>query len=176
MNRALGFALIAFSIPAFPQAPKATHQLTKNERLAIPIKWNATSQRMFKDSEVNMTFNLSTSWIPGPDHKGMLRYKMEVAPQKPPVYKEQPISNLYSPDAIEKLVNRAHNCVISVDFYDADEFILRRIDIPFSFGVDSSAKIVALIANDFTQMDAGDYKKLVDKGHWAVSWNCDPLP
>ena len=178
MNRALGFAIIALSIPAFPQAQKATgkatYQLTENERLAIPVQWDAASERMFKDSQVNLVFNLTTSWIPGPGHKGMFRYRMGIARQKPPAPIEQSVSDLYTPEAIEKLLTRTHECTISVDFYDTDDFILRRIDVPFSFGIDSSARVVGLVANDFVQMDADEYKKLV-VGRWAVSWLCDPL-
>jgi hypothetical protein len=175
MNSALlAVALIVLPISAGPQSPKAPHRLSEIERLAVPVKWNDTSQRMFNDSEVSMKFTLSTSWISGPDNKGMLRYKMSAAPVKPPIDDERSNSDPYSPGGIATIVNRAHGCVISVDFYDADEFILRRIDIPFSFGIDSSARVIALIANDFVEMKANEYQKIVEKGLWAISWNCEP--
>jgi hypothetical protein len=177
MHRALWLALIALAIPVFPQAQnpsrKAARQPTANELLAVPLEWNANSERLFKDSPVILFFDLTTSWIPGPDHKGMMRYRMSVAPKKPSSLAEQTDPDLYGPDAIEKLLKRTHECVISVDFYDADKFILRRIDMPFSFGIDGSARVIALMANNFVQMDADEYKK-VSVGSWAVSWLCDP--
>jgi hypothetical protein len=179
MNRSLGFALIAFSIAAFPQSQKSTgkttYQLTENQRLAVPVIWDAETVRIFKDSELNMTFHLTTSWIPGPDHKGMFRYKMGASPEKLPLKTQLANPDLYSPEAIEKLLKRTHECIISVDLFDMDGFVLRRFDVPFSFGVDGSAKIVGLTANDFIQMSADEYKNVTAKGGWSVSWLCDPL-
>ncbi len=185
MNRVLAFVLLTFSAIAFAQAPERrtepttgnTHKkLTQNELLAVPNDWNDYSARMFQDSTMVMVFTLTTSWIPGPDHKGMFRYKIGASPKKPPTLHEQlNFPELYGPDAIEKLLKRTHECVISVDLYDADGFILRRIDVPFSYGIDSSTRIVALTANNFTQMDADEYRKLVEKGSWSISWLCDPL-
>jgi len=181
MNRALVLLLIAFSIPVPAQSQKptgkATYQFTENERLEFPLIWDAETVRMFKDSEVDMKFTLTTSWIPGPDHKGMFRYKMGASPKKPPTLREQlNLPELYGPDAIEKLLKRTHDCIISVDLYDVDGFILRRFDVGFSFGTNSDAQIVGLTANNFIQMDAAEYKKLSASGAWSVGWLCDPLP
>jgi hypothetical protein len=177
MKCALIFALIAFSVPTLSQTQKATgkatYQFTENERLEFPVFWNAETVRMFKDSDVDMKYTLTTSWIPGPDHKGMFRYKMGVAPlQTPERVKDAP--ELYTPNAIENLMKRAHRCIISVDLYDVDGFIVRRFDVGFSFGTNSSAQIVGLTANDFIQMDAAEYKKLTASGAWSVGWLCDP--
>lgn len=82
---------------------------------------------------------------------------------------------LYTPDAIEKLTKRTNNCIISVDLYDVDGFMLRRSDVGFSFGTNSTARIVSLTAYNFFQMDAAEYKKLDAIGAWSVGWLCDPL-
>ena len=181
MRRAAAVALLAFSASVFAQVAqtqkatgKTTYQFTENERLEFPVFWNAETVRMFKDSEVDMKFSLTTSWIPGPDHKGMFRYKMGVAPIYPPAERERVTSELYAPDAIEKLLKRTHECIISVDLYDIDGFILRRFDVGFSFGTNSAARIVGLTANDFIQMDVAEYKKLTASGTWSVGWLCDP--
>jgi hypothetical protein len=45
-----------------------------------PTYWSANSITPFHDSDKKMSFDLVTSWIPGEDHKGMLRYRISGHP------------------------------------------------------------------------------------------------
>jgi len=129
---------------------------------------------MFQDSQVNIVFTLATSWIPGPDHKGSFRFKMMATTQRPPSTEEQEKSpELYGPEATEKLLRRAHDCLIEMELYDTDGFLLRDVAIPFSLGMGGSGKVVALSANNAVQMDAEEYKKFLF-GSWVVTWTDPP--
>lgn len=76
--------------------------------------------------------------------------------------------------AVEKLLERVHGCVISLQLYDKDGFIVRRHVVPLSMGVDSeNARLNALIANDLFQMDSQEYSNLIATGSWGIGWACD---
>src|ERR1035441_5519187 len=62
---------------------KDSKRPSQNEHLAKPIDWGEQYVRLFTDSNVLMTFKLATSWIPGQDHKGMFRYKIDISPKMP---------------------------------------------------------------------------------------------
>jgi hypothetical protein len=142
--------------------------------MAAPTEWRYFSTRMFQDSQVNIVFNLTTSWIPGPDHKGSFRFKMMATIKKPYSSEEQEKSpELYGQEATETLLRRAHECLIEMELYDTAGFILRDVPIPFSFGMGESGKVVALSANSAVQMDAEEYKKFLF-GSWVVTWTVPP--
>jgi hypothetical protein len=76
----------------------------------------------------------------------------------------------------EQLLRRVHACLITLNLYDVDGFILRRIDVPLMQGVDDNAKLSSLDANESVQMDANEYRSLLGNskasGSWNVSWAC----
>jgi hypothetical protein len=177
MNRLAVLVLLVSSSLGVTQSP--THSKTPptpstNSLLAAPMEWHYFSTRMFQDSQVNIVFNLTTSWIPGPDHKGSFRFKMTAITQKPPSAEEQDKSpELYGPEATEKLLRRVNDCLIEMELYDTDGFLLRDVPIPFSFGMGGSGKVVTLSANNAVQMDAEEYKKFLF-GSWVVTWTVPP--
>ncbi len=177
MNRVLVSMLLAFSAIAFAQAPQ--HK-SEADTLARPVDWGNYSPKLFQDLDRKITFSLRTSWIPGEKHQGMFRYIISARPDRLSI--AQMVTGGSGPDtsdSITKLVKRVHDCIITLELYDSDQFILRRIAVPFGFGVDSDANITSLYANDTVQMDMAEYKNFIGStgktGAWAVSWECDPL-
>jgi len=181
----VAIALLAFSVLISAQTPRPhsqpTHQSPSiNGLLAKPMDWNERRVRMFEDSQVTMIFTLTTSWIPGPDHKGMFRYKMSAAPDVPTALNERAkYPELAGHEGIEQFIRRVNQCVISLVLYDPDGFILRKIPIEFSFGTDENAHVVALAANDAAQMDIDEYEKLTwdpkGSGTYTINWACPEI-
>jgi hypothetical protein len=141
--------------------------------LAKPVGWESASHRLFQDDARQVTFSLMTSWIPGANHKGMLRYKLTAIPKASAGSSEdaKPADRV----ATEKFVNRVHLCSIFLNLYDHGGFILRRHEVSFAKGVDDDACSISLYANDALQMDADEYRLLVSEqagGAWGISWNC----
>lgn len=177
MNRALVSMLLTFSSIALAQAPQHRSEAAV---LARPVEWGNYSAKLFNDLDRKITFTLKTSWIPGEKHQGMLRYIISARPDRLSVLQMATGgSGPDTPDSITKLVKRVHECITTLELYDSDEFILRRIAVPFGFGVDNDANITSIYANETVQMDIDDYKHFVGStgktGGWAVSWLCDPL-
>jgi hypothetical protein len=124
-------------------AQKATQHSTTS--LAKPLDWGAYKVRLFKDDRT-VIFTLTTSWIPGENHKGMMRYKMSVRADE----SEHPIVGVLPGDearAQESLLVRVSTCYIELDLYDADQFVLRKIPVPLTRGVDTQARLTSLLAN-----------------------------
>lgn len=183
MKRTLGFALIALSMSAYSQSKmSAAHQNTSpNEALAKPLEWHEHKVRLFEDSEVSTVFTLTTSWIPGADHKGMFRYKVIAAPEIPPTLNERAkYPELSGYQGVEHFVRRMNQCLISLVLYDSDGFLLRKVPLSFALGADQDAHITALSANDATQMDADEYRKLKgdtkEAGSYSIDWACREPP
>src|SRR5262249_49564438 len=141
--------------------------------LSKPIDFGVYSARLFSEAR-KVNFSLTTSWIPGENHKGMLRYKINVAPQPT----EPPDPVLASDEDTATLMKRVHSCSIFVNLYDQDGFVLRRIHVIFDQGVDENVKLRSLYANEAVQMDAQEYRTFIGKadgteaGSWNMSWNC----
>jgi hypothetical protein len=159
-----------------PRTP-SNHQSPINELLAKPMDWHEHRARMFENSQVTMIFTLTTSWIPGPDHKGMFRYKMSAAPEVPATLNERAkYPELSGHEGVEQFIRRVNQCLISLVLYDPDGFILRKVPIEFSYGADENAHIVALTANDAVQMDVEEYNKFVwdpkGSGTYTIDWSC----
>ncbi len=142
------------------------------ELLSTPQDWRSFSAHIVPNSKVSMTFRLKTSWIPGPDHKGMLRYQLTGAPdiyatlKNPSEYPE-----VATPERIESFIKRAGNHQIQMTFYDEDEFVTRKIPIDFMFAVGEDGHITSLIANDSMEMEKEEYKKLLLGGSWQIIWS-----
>jgi hypothetical protein len=147
--------------------------------LAKPVDCGFFTARMFSDSE-KVSFALTTSWIPGEKHKGMLRYRLGVFPAHPdPPTKEG--GDAAIAESVEKLMNRVSRCSISANLYDADGFILRKVAVSLHLGFDDQARLHSLSANDSVQMDAQEYRSFIGtsegrKGSWGVEWTCGSAP
>lgn len=175
MNRLVMLLLLLSPSLVMAQAP--THKSpSSTSLLASPKDWPNFSSRMFQDAQLKIVFHLTTSWIPGPDHKGSFRFKMMAAPERAALPEEQnKPPELYGPEATASLLRRVHDCIIEIELYDSDGFILRDVPIPFSLGMGSSGNLIALSANNAVQMDAEEYRKFI-VGSWVVTWTPDPLP
>jgi hypothetical protein len=144
--------------------------------LATPMDWGFFSPPLFHDNPHQVTFQLATSWIPGENHKGMLRYKLIASPAVP----SDKNGAALDIESVGKLMERVHRCVITLNLYDKGGFLLRRHDVAFSFGVDDQVRVRSLYANDACQMDVQDYRDFVGNsagsGSWNISWDCGLNP
>lgn len=146
--------------------------------LARPTDLGSYGARMFRKDSRQVTFRLVTSWIPGENHKGMLRYKLTAVPTPSTGSSAETDDDaMNAPEAVERFLNKVHGCIISLNLYDKDGFILRKHDIPFGFGIDAQAHVITLWANDSFQMDAEDYRLWISEkvgGSWGIGWDCLP--
>jgi hypothetical protein len=162
-----------------PAQNKQQPQPTRTDSLAKPLDWGIFSARLFSDSS-KISFTLSTSWIPGENQKGMLRYKAVAFPETSDSENQGKNGGwgAAGSEAEEKLMKRVSGCLITLQLYDADGFILRKIPVAFSRGVDDQARVNSLTANDAVQMDAHSYRDFAGtskrSGGWNVSWDCGP--
>jgi hypothetical protein len=163
----LTVCLLVLGIAGNCLAEKQTPQSLAS--LAKPADAGTYSSRLFGDSR-KMAFSLVTSWIPGEGHKGMLRYRMAVAPDNTAPQGGQPVPPL-TPEETSELVQRVYGCVIELNLFDSDDFLLRKIVVPLSLGVDDKDRVIALHANASVQMDADEYRKFL-AGQWNISWSC----
>lgn len=149
-----------------------------DEILATPQLWNSETLRLFKDSDKEITFSLATSWIPGDNHRGLFRYRIKGLPVE--LSATQRALEMNIPEAYEKLLIRAHACSMGLELYDSDQFILRKIPIPFFNYLSSDGKVTGLSLNEAVQMDASEYRRLCgtpsQSGSWGLSWNCGEIP
>jgi hypothetical protein len=147
--------------------------------LARPFDLGSADYRLFRKDSRQVTFKLVTSWIPGENHKGMLRYKLTASPTPSTGSSAETNDDATnSPEAVEHFMNMVHGCTISLNLYDKDGFILRKHDVPFGFGNDAQAHVIALWANDSFQMDAADYRVWISEkvgGSWGIGWDCASL-
>jgi hypothetical protein len=174
---ALAITLLSLPISLHAQHPASSHsQTNQSEYLSKPVSWGSQTIRVFKDSKKEMTFTLATSWIPGPDHTGMFRYKMNAFPKKLTLDEQSGTTELFTPEANEKFIDRVHVCSLTLTLFDADQFKLRDVGLIFTLGVDDNAREVALNTNSSVQMDASEYKKFIGdsagSGSWSLNWDC----
>lgn len=173
MKRTLVVVLFVVVLHAASFAQKQA-QRAPTASLAKPVDWGVYSARLFSDAG-KVKFTLVTSWIPGENHKGMMRYKMNAAPDD----SDAPAANSNAEhESAESLMKRVHACTIILNVYDPNEFVLRNTVVPFALGVDEQAKVHSLNANSSLQMDAQEYRAFVgtatNGGSWNVSWDCGP--
>jgi hypothetical protein len=150
------------------QAQHATQSLAK------PVDWGTSSSRLFSDSK-QVKFLLTTSWIPGENHKGAMRYKMAAWPDDAKVGDDPtPLDETH--ETTERLMGRVHNCIIELNLFDENVFLLRKTVVPFGFGVNDQGRVISLQANSAIQMDAHEYREFIGSpsggGSWNISWDC----
>jgi hypothetical protein len=134
--------------------------------------------RIFPDDPRKFRFTLSTSWIPGPQHKGMFRYQLEVGVVAPTP------SDLSGPAPEEgwglaETIDRLQKCQLNLRLLDGGGFLVQTIPLWFARSVDDHSAVKGLSANDASQMDLSDYRSFLKPGAgWEMSWSCghDPKP
>ena len=184
MNRAVALVLLALCPLALAQATsKGAHSAAKyaapnfswEKFLAPPSEWNSYSAKIVPKSQVSITFRMTTSWIPGHDHKGALRYKVTATPdlfaamKTPASYPE-----VATPERVDSFVKRLGDYRMEIVFYDKDGFVDRKVPLNFGFGVDGDGHITSLFANDAVDMAMDEYKSLLLQGSYSINWLDSP--
>jgi hypothetical protein len=105
-------------------------------------------------------FGVVTSWIPGEGHRGYIRYKIHAFGYGVALGKT------------EAYINKLHACAFTLNLYDKDKFVLKRIPLVFMRSVSDDGSVIAMDSNDMTQMDLADYKSFLVAGVWTISWTC----
>lgn len=137
--------------------------------LAKPVDMGIGDYRFFEDQTRGAKVRLVTSWIPGEKHEGMFRYKMDL-------WVVDSFELLLDDESAQTLLKRISACLITLNLYDKDDFILRRHVVPLMQGVDPKhVHLTALNANDAFQMDAEEYRKFTTSGSWNIGWSCGGL-
>jgi hypothetical protein len=168
--------LIAFysSQPAYPQS-KAKHDpyanLAKQDSgadLAAVADWQSYTPPILPDPAPKVSFHLQTSWIPGDQHRGTFRYRLNGAIFASAMERAKSPES-YTPASIATTIKQIHACDITLVMYDRDGFVLRKIAVPFAYGVNEQSEIISLSSNDATQMDVSEYRRF---SSWTLSWSC----
>ena len=145
--------------------------------LAKPLNMGIFDARMFEDDTRKVRFKLETSWILGENHKGMMRYKLNMIVLKPASLDELAKNGVTNvPDASAgEFIKRIYRCKVSLDIFDKDDFALRKHVVPFLISIDDEqAHPNGLSANDSLQLDASEYREFSTTGSWSISWKCIP--
>lgn len=173
---------IGFSVSLPMTSPSMDAQAGRNPKgparptvsLSKPVDWGSFSARMFNDSK-KVTFQLTTSWIPGEKQKGRMRYKLYAFPESDGVGQAAATDPELAASE-EKIMRRVYECSILLNLYDVDGFVLRKVAIPLSLGVDDALRVRRLSANDSVQMSAQEYRSFLGtakaSGAWNISWIC----
>jgi len=118
---------------------------------------------------------LSTSWVPGPDHKGMFRYKVKITSFQPSLSVQAKTPEPSYGWDFSTLIDKFHSCDYTLRVFDKGEFILRRIPLAFLTDVDDAGKSSAISANDMSSMDLDEYRSFLSANKnisWDVTWIC----
>ena len=166
-----------FGVVAVPSCFAQKHsQTASTASLSKPVDIGSFSARMFPDAG-KVVFKLKTSWIPGSNQKGMLRYMLTALPEQP----ESPDVPPALPGTSAALLGRVLGCSVFLGLYDADGFRLRQIEVHFDKIVDDDARLQSLLTNEAVQMDAQEYRNFAStgsrsKGSWDISWALCRVP
>jgi hypothetical protein len=169
---ALRAAALAVVIPALALVQTRTNKNpgTVNSSLSKAADCGVASFALFKDDPRKVMFHLTTSWIPGEQKQGMLRYKMVVFMPKPLL--DDPLKASTTNEADAAILNRLALCSISLELHDKDDFVLRIHVMPFRRVLDAEARLHSLLANDIFQMNSQEYRQFLSGGSWTISWSC----
>lgn len=173
-------ALSLIAIPALFALQSGTGKAPSagTASLSKPVDMGTTEIRLFPDSR-KIRFKLTTSWIPGEKHQGMLRYKLLAWVNKPAHHldgntkdEETDKFDLDDSEPVAKLLERVSHCKIVLALYDKDQFILRQHVVPFIQGMDPEhARVSSLYANDAFQMESQEYRQFIASGTWSILWS-----
>lgn len=170
---------------AQPSPPKAKGSIATSAQAhqvgavdySLPNSRGYQTLHVFADDPRPVFFDLVTSWVPGKDKKGELRFIVkssvfdvpdEEQGDKPPV----------GGWGIPAVMGRLHNCEFKLVLYDQWGFVLEKVPLVFVGSVNEKSEVTELTANDFTQMDMQDYRnylKAVEEKSWNLNWACSKL-
>lgn len=104
---------------------------------------------------------LKTSWIPGDQKTGILRYVIQTDLSAP------------SGDAFidSVFLNRISMCSLSIDLVDRQGFKLAKIPVTSVHLVDENQNTTALSDSDFIAMSRETYESI--GGAWSPTWDCN---
>ena len=150
-------SLVFSSLFGFGQSPS---QGKKNDPPSLSGAADRGTEKapILEDDTHLAVFHLVTSWIPGEQSKGYVRYRVTVTGEGVNL-KDAP-----------KYIDRLYKCDYTLVFYDGDGFVLRRIPLIFMRGVSESRDVTELLANDISQMSLAEYKMFAGKGRWQITW------
>ena len=172
------------------QARGKVDSATSDAALARPFACGLSTNRLVEGWKP-VTVTLVTSWVPGENSKGMLRYKLAAFPTENlnPTDNTTPNAGAPESESIEELMTGVGKCRIFLELYDADGFLLRKFEVYLNRGVDEQGRLHSLVTNDSIQMQAQEYRqfvgavKRVAEGRvtlpdgwplesWKISWVC----
>jgi hypothetical protein len=173
------FSVLALSAPANAQAqhhPRSTvSQAAVEEALEAPARYDELRFHPFDASSATATgatalATLITSWIPGEDHKGMMRYKLRIDNVVIPGY-EDGGGALSEQNYVKEQTQLFFTLVrglslVSFTLFDKDGFTLRDRTVPLSGSTDNGV-IVALDANSYVSMSQHEYEQV---SKWTIGW------
>ena len=132
--------------------------------LAKAKTWPVGSWRIYPLPMPLFITKLTTSWIPGENRMGMMRYRITMRLVADPREFEA-----YTSTTLERVDSQ---CSITLRMVDADSFIVRKTPITWDHGVNDAGSTTSLVANSYVQMDASEYRSVL-KGGYLLSWACN---
>lgn len=128
---------------------------------------------MFPDENRVAVASLATSWIPGRDGKGTLRYRVAINAKD-----SDTIVAAYD-EEVETFLNRIDKCIVRLRLLDTGGFLLKDQILDFVRGQNDRMRLRSLISNDALPMSLEEYKMLVGNAHgksgsWELGWACSP--
>jgi hypothetical protein len=163
--------LIILALVAFPAIPQTRKSQPLAVSLSSPMDWHPTSRRLFTDDPRAFLASLATSWIPGENRRGYLRFKVEISIAELEANKDVAQTQLLSTSAF---LHRARSCEFFLRFLDPDGFLLRTVSLTINNSLNDDLSIASLTANDSVQMDASEYRTLIGppSGSWELATRC----
>jgi hypothetical protein len=166
--RLLGvFTLLAFMVPAAQSQPTTNYSHGSNRSYhGLPI---------FEDDTRLIYFYLTTSWIPGPDHKGVFRYKINVEPRTRTAEEMQTEKAPPQGWGVPPLIVRLHSCRFTLEIMDEEGFVLQRSLLTLATGVNEEGVESSLNTNDSFPMELAQYRSFLaakPQASWGIGWHC----
>jgi hypothetical protein len=134
--------------------------------------------KLFANDPRSTKFSLTTSWILGPDSKGMFRYKLKVEVE-PPTAVAKALYNATPPPGgwgIPETLQRIHLCTYTLRIFDDGGFIVQKIPLQLIRSVDDAGIDINLSTNEATPMSFTAYKSFMaadDSDSWGILWACE---
>jgi len=107
----------------------------------------------------NVWFSMRTSWIPGDQKPGVLRYIVTLSMSRPT-----------TTEADSAFLSRIASCTYSVDLVDKQGFKLTTIPITFTRTIDSDGNVTGLTDSDLMPMSLETYELVSDS--ISPTWKC----
>lgn len=146
------------------EATKAQQQINEERELVRSSFRGAVVTPLFAGDKREATFFLHTSWIPGSDKSGSMRYKAEAAP-----------SNDAGPEANALFLIKASHCKLAYELIDAQGFKLRTIPLEFLLVNDDKHQVESIEANGTIPMSKDEYISIAKESSFSTTWHCPYL-